>query len=89
MKHGKVNATDSEFIYWVLPDKPMNSMQTSTKLTGGWQDWDRSKTAEHAEKYRDLLGRSCEGKWMETNHRYFFELEKDYEMFLIMCQLSA
>jgi hypothetical protein len=78
MKHGKANAPDSEFPYWVLPDKPMNAMA-----------WDRDKTAEHAEKFRDLLGRSCEGKWMETNHRYFFELEKDYEMFLIMCQLSA
>jgi hypothetical protein len=88
MKHGKSSATDSEFPYWVLPDKPKTAMLFHTKLTGGYQGWDRDKTAEHAEKFRDLLGRSCEGKWMETNHRYFFELEKDYEMFLIMCNLS-
>jgi hypothetical protein len=83
MKHGKVNAPDSEFQYWVLPDKPMEKRHS-------WgMDWDRSKTRDNTEKFRDLLGRSCEGKWMETNYRYFFELEKDYEMFLIVCQLSA
>jgi hypothetical protein len=82
MKHGKSSASDSEFPYWVLPDKPME-VPANYGLA-----WDSSKTAEQAEQFRDLLGRSCEGKWMETNHRYFFELEKDYEMFLIMCNLS-
>jgi hypothetical protein len=89
MKHGKVNASDSEFIYWVLPDKPKTAMLFYTNLRGGYQDLDLRALDKRAEQYRNLLGRSCEGKWMETNHRYFFELEKDYEMFLIMCQLSA
>jgi hypothetical protein len=65
----------------------MDSLQTHTKLTGMWREWDRSKTAENAERFRNLLGQSCKGKWMETNHRYFFELEEDYEMFLVMLNL--
>lgn len=93
MKHGRSNDFDSEFKYWVLPDKPMGAMQygsnTVSNLRGGWQDVDGWKLKEQAERYREVLGRSCKGKWMETNSRYFFEQEEDYEMFLVMCALTT
>jgi hypothetical protein len=79
MKHGVSNSPDSEFPYWVLPDKPMDQLGAA---------WDRPKTAKIAEQYRNTLGQSCKGKWMETNHRYFFELEEDYQMFLVMLTLT-
>jgi hypothetical protein len=92
MKHGKSNNTDSEFPWWILPDKP------GRKLTSGFAgnpsildttDPDWNKVEEQEQGFREILGRSCKGKWMETHHRYFFELEEDYEMFLIMCTLSS
>ena len=83
MKHGKSTAPDSELPYWILPDKPM------TQVHKRGLDWDKAETSQRAERFRDLLGRSCKGKWMETNYRYFFELEEDYEMFLMMCNLTA
>jgi hypothetical protein len=80
MKHGVSNSPDSEFPYWVLPDKAHFNTTYGTS-------WDTDKTNQNEENFRNTLGQSCKGKWMETNHRYFFELEEDYQMFLVMCSL--
>lgn len=87
MKYGRSNDFDSEFKWWVLPDKPHHTIRFSSGSTTTQPDW--AMVNEQSEYYRNLLGRSCKGKWMETNHRYFFELDEDYEMFIMMCSLTS
>lgn len=89
MKHGVSNTPESEFQFWVLPDKPSKIRTLPLAGGGAISEPNWMEVTEQAERYRDLLGQSCRGKWMETNNRYFFELEEDYQMFLVMSSLTS
>jgi hypothetical protein len=66
----------------------MNPMQTSTTLTGGWQDVDGNANELQLRQIRGYLGSATVGLWMETNGRFYFQLEQDFEMFKTMCLIG-
>jgi hypothetical protein len=82
MKYGHNFAPEEQFQYWVLPDKPHSDHGFGT-------EWDRRATAEQAVKLRGWCATGCKGLWMETNHRYFFELEEDSENFKVIAVLMG
>lgn len=93
MKHGFNNTPANEFPYWVLPDKPMENMQTSTDQSatvfkGGWQSWDVGATQQQTKQICKYLSGACVGRWLERGHRFYFESEDDYEMFKTMCSIG-
>lgn len=94
MKHGESQNSDSEFAFWILPDKIMNPMQTSTDLSvtvfkGGWQDVDGWKTNDQTAAIKQYLENVLEaGSWLENNHRFFFKNREDYENMLLMLKLG-
>ena len=93
MKHGKSNAPDADFPWWILPDKPKKVLANRGMIGSTPQGWtmtepDWHKTEEQAQRYRLWLSEGCKGEWMETNNRYFFKLEDDYNMFLMYCSLT-
>ena len=85
MKSGTSNSTESQFPFWILPDTPMGKMVSHIALRSGYQepDWDAWK--QQNEQIRGYLGDATKGQWMETNGRFYFELEEDWEMFKTMC----
>lgn len=88
MKTGISNSTESEFPYWILPDKPMSETKNVSHLKGSWTEWDQDATKKQLEQIRGYLGSATKGKWMETNGRFFFQLKEDFEMFQTMCLLG-
>jgi len=85
MKSGVSHSTEDEFRYWILPDKPMSRPIVSKGIQGAFQEWDQEATKTQLEQIRGYLGVATQGKWMETNGRFYFELEQDWEMFKTMC----
>ena len=73
---------------WVLPDKPM--MNDQKDWSGGVRTsrWDQAATDQQTEQICRYLEQACEEAWKESHHRFFFELEQDWEMFKTMCVLG-
>jgi len=94
MKHGCSNNPEDEFPYWILPDKPMSPVQTSTDLSvnvfkGGWQDIDKWKLNNQTDALKRYLEAALEaGSWIEINHRFFFKNKEDYDNMLLMFSIG-
>lgn len=94
MKHGHSNNPEDEFPFWILPDKPMNPVQTSTDLSvnvfkGGWQDVDGWKLNDQTDSITRYLEEALEaGSWMKSNHRFFFKKQEDYDNMLLMFNIG-
>jgi hypothetical protein len=88
MKFGTSNSSESQFPFWILPDKPMGKMVSHIALRGGYQEIDKDAWLRQTEQIRGYLGDATKGQWMENNGRFYFELEEDFEMFKTMCALG-
>ena len=94
MKSGVLNSSvaydvngvrEKSFEYWVLPGKTMKAYYPNGRTAG----FDVEATNAQTKSIKGFLTNSLEpGTWMESNHRFYFEKEEDWEMFKTMCLLG-
>lgn len=85
---GSLNDPENRYPYWVLPDKTMRENQSRPGWRGSWQDPDWDSVNTQTEQIRAYLSVACEGHWTISNHRFYFQLEADWEMFKTMCVIG-
>lgn len=87
MKHGRSNNPEDEFPYWILPDKPIAGWVKVDNCSVG--SWDQHKTTNQTQSIKKYLTNALEtDSWLETNHRFFFKKQEDYENMLLMFSIG-